>query len=175
MELAYPSQVATSKIDCGICLSHESQIAGIRLSTKNGAHKMTNVKNTTPSTLVAFCSSLMIRPCLVVLRIMTLELRPYGLLLDPDSLVLAATAAIRVLAALEIRWRGSGSLDSSEATLTACLTVALRRNRSLLELVVGASDTEVLPPPVKLDRLFNILRVPRGSHLTCDDFGLISE
>lgn len=46
---------------------------GSRLSAKKGVHRNTNVKNTTPNTLVAFCSSRMMRPCRYELRIMTLD------------------------------------------------------------------------------------------------------
>lgn len=38
---------------------------------------MTNVKNTTPNTLVAFCSSRMMRPCRDEFRDITLELREW--------------------------------------------------------------------------------------------------
>lgn len=57
--------------------SHVRHNDGNRLSTKNGAHNITNVKNTTPSTLVAFCSSRMMRPWRDELRDMTLELREW--------------------------------------------------------------------------------------------------
>lgn len=56
-----------------MCLSHSPHTTGSRLSTKNGAHRITKVKKTTPRTLVAFCSSLMIRPCLEEFLDITLE------------------------------------------------------------------------------------------------------
>jgi hypothetical protein len=40
---------------------------------KNGAHNITKVKNTTPNTLVAFCSKRIIRPCLEEFLEITLE------------------------------------------------------------------------------------------------------
>lgn len=62
MELAYPNQSAQSKTQGGIPLSHSGHNAGTILRRKNGAHRTTNVKNTTPKTLVAFCSKRSILP-----------------------------------------------------------------------------------------------------------------
>lgn len=59
--------------------SQSGHKAGTRFSTKNGAHKITNVKNTTPRTFVAFCSSRMILPCRELLREITLLLREWWL------------------------------------------------------------------------------------------------
>lgn len=78
MELAYPSHVTKSKTHLSIFLSHSGQTDGTRLRTKKGAHKMTKVKNTTPNTFVAFCSSRMILPCLEEVLDKTLELRECG-------------------------------------------------------------------------------------------------
>ena len=55
--------------------SQSGHTVGSRFSTKNGAHNITNVKNTTPSTFVAFCSNLIIRPWRDELREITLEFR----------------------------------------------------------------------------------------------------
>lgn len=77
IELAYPSHVTTSTTHCPIFCSQSPHTVGTKFSTKNGAHSMTNVKNTTPSTFVAFCSSRMIRPCRDEFRDITLEFREW--------------------------------------------------------------------------------------------------
>lgn len=77
IELAYPSHVTKSNTQWLICCSQSPQIVGNRFNTKNGAHKITNVKNTTPNTLVAFCSRRMMRPWRDEFRDITLELREW--------------------------------------------------------------------------------------------------
>lgn len=77
IELAYPSQVTTSNTQWLIFCSQSPQTVGNRFNTKNGAHNITNVKKTTPSTLVAFCSSRIIRPCRDEFLDITLELREW--------------------------------------------------------------------------------------------------
>lgn len=57
--------------------SQSLHTVGTKFNTKNGAHNMTNVKNTTPSTFVAFCSRRMMRPWREEFREMTLELREW--------------------------------------------------------------------------------------------------
>lgn len=74
---AYPSHVTKSNTPLLMYSSHLGQTFGSRFNTKNGAQRMTNVKKTTPSTFVAFCSNRMIRPCRDEFRDITLELREW--------------------------------------------------------------------------------------------------
>lgn len=69
-----------------ICLSQSGHTAGIKLRTKNGAQRTTNVKKTTPRTFVAFCSSLMILPCRELFREATLLVLEWWLRIGPEYL-----------------------------------------------------------------------------------------
>lgn len=143
--------------------SQSPQKLGTKFKTKNGVHKITNVKNTTPNTFVAFCSSRMMRPCRDEFRDMTLEFREWW-----DRIV--APRVIKHGADLFVAF-GSPPL-ALPPTFTPLMrlwlrSVADRRNGdAIVGTLLGVSSNVVLWPPKLEPRRDRWLR--RVSHVTTE-------
>lgn len=129
-------------------LSHSKQNVGRRLSMKKGAHRITNVKNTTPSTLVAFCSKRIILPCLDEFLDITLEFLEWC-----DRTLLVNFPAPELYWYRCNRHGDEGFLfrSLSVVVLPFCLSVADRRSKGVFCEFAGEcvrSELLVLP---KLD------------------------
>lgn len=122
-----------SKILWSIFFSQSGQKAGSKFNTKNGAQSMTKVKNTTPKTLVAFCSSLIMRPCLQLLRDTTLLVREWW---PPRG---ALGLGLNPLCALNVAARRNP--DDLVMPWTKVVSVIIRITINIFRVIVGSYDS----------------------------------